>query len=97
MSFLRQMGVFQVASGEFFSGVSLGEIKSFSWEKMQVFVGENTLNPCSLYELPIYGICLMNIWDFHGNFVGKINFVGMNAFMGIHGISITYPRKSSRP
>ena len=52
MSFLRQMGVFQVASGEFFSGVSLGEIKSFSWEKMQVFVGENTLNPCSLYELP---------------------------------------------
>ena len=39
----------------------------------------------------------MNIWDFHGNFVGKINFVGMNAFMGIHGISITYPRKSSRP
>ena len=25
---------------------------------------------------------------FHGNFVGTLNFVGMNTFMGILGISI---------
>lgn len=78
-----------------FSGCRLVRSKAFHGKKCKFLLERTRWTHVVYMNYHIWNMS-HEYMGFHENFVGTLNFVGMNAFMGIHGISITYPRKSSR-